>query len=121
MAEVESVVRGYVGLVRAGRMDDAVQLVDHPSTRHVLASLWRAVSQAIADPDDPIHCLEGGWEQDLSWLGEFDVMESVRWSETGSHVCTDVTYRGMITELELSFWVKSTASGWVVAGPATLW
>ena len=121
MADVESVVRGYVGLVRAGRVDDAVQLVDHSSIRHVLASLLRAAGEAVTDPDDAINCLGGGWEQDLSWLGEFDITEGVRWSETGSHLCADVTYRGMTTELELSFWVKPAASGWVVAGPATLW
>ncbi|SHM71089.1 hypothetical protein SAMN05443668_1011310 [Cryptosporangium aurantiacum] len=121
MADVESVVRGYVGLVRAGRVDDAVQLVDHSSARHVLASLWRAVAEAVTDPDDPLHCLRGGWEHDLSWLGEFDIAERVRWSETGSHLCADVTYRGVLTELELSFWVKPAASGWIVAGPATLW
>ncbi|XVU20914.1 hypothetical protein ACQPZJ_26980 [Actinoplanes sp. CA-054009] len=116
-AEVESVVRGYVGLVRAGRVADAARLVDHASTRHVLASLWRAA----ADAGDPIRSLEDGWQQDLSWLGEVDITEDIRWGETGSHLCVDVTYRGMVTELELSFWVKPTASGWVIAGPATLW
>ncbi|WP_229795836.1 hypothetical protein, partial [Actinoplanes campanulatus] len=88
---------------------------------HEYGGASRTVSEGITDPDDPIHCLGGGWEQDLSWLDGFDITESVRWSETGSHLCADVTYRGVITELELSFWVKPAASGWVVAGPATLW
>lgn len=121
MADVESAVRSYVDLMRAGRVDDAVQLVDHPSTKHVLASLWRTFAAAIADPDDPVHRLEDGWKQDFSWLGEFGIAEKVRWGETGSHLSVDVTYRGIITELELSFWLKPATSGWVVAGPATLW
>ncbi|WP_197725342.1 hypothetical protein [Actinoplanes sp. OR16] len=120
-ADAEAVVRGYVGLLRAGRVDDAAQLVDHSSARHVLSSVWRAASEAMTDPDDPIHRRADDWERDLSWLGDVDIARGVRWSETGTHLCADVTYRGVRTELELSFRVTPAAAGWVVAGPATLW
>ncbi|MFJ1550554.1 hypothetical protein ACIPEK_38335, partial [Streptomyces sp. NPDC088246] len=37
--DVEAVVRGYFSLVRAGRIPEAEQLIDHHPVRHVLKSL----------------------------------------------------------------------------------
>jgi hypothetical protein len=86
----------------------------------VLRSLWKGSVGASADEDEEIRGLAGEWERDLSWLGELDLGD-FSWGHTGSHVYVKITYRARTIEVALSFWVKQTDTGWVVAGPATLW
>jgi hypothetical protein len=119
--DVEAVVRCYFSLLRAGRIPEAEQLIDHYPVRHVLKSLWTGSVEANADGDE-----ESGspaapeWEQDLSWLGELDLAD-FRWGHTGSHVNVEITYRAQIIKVALGFWVKPTDTGWALAGPATYW
>jgi hypothetical protein len=119
--DVEAVVGRYFSLLRAGKIPEAEQLVDHSSVRHVLKSLW-AGSVGAGDEADEAGCSlaadEG--ERDLSWLRELD-LGGFHWGHTGSHVYVEVIYRAEIIEVSLGFWVKPTDAGWVVAGPSTLW
>ncbi|MFE5662921.1 hypothetical protein ACFQ7W_03155 [Streptomyces niveus] len=114
--EVEAVLRNYFGLLRAGRVSEAEQLVDHYPVRHVLKSLWTASVDASTDEE----FAAGEWERDLSWLGELDLAD-FSWSYTDSHVGIEIAYRARIVDVELSFWVKPTDAGWVLSGPATYW
>ncbi|WP_280423837.1 hypothetical protein [Nocardia carnea] len=118
--DVEAVVGRYFGLLRAGKIAEAEQLVDHVPVRHVLESLWKG--SVGAGPDDEADCrlAAGEWEQDLSWLGEL-VLGDFYWGHTGTHFYVEVIYQEQIIEVSLGFWVKLTDSGWVVAGPSTLW
>ncbi|MEU6356766.1 hypothetical protein ABZ896_46960 [Streptomyces sp. NPDC047072] len=113
-ADVEAVVRRYFGLLRAGRVSEAEQLIDHHPVRHVLKSLWAGYVEASrgSGADE--------WERDLSWLGELDLAE-FRWGDTGSHVYVGITCRARPIEVALGFWVKPVEAGWVLAGPSTLW
>ncbi|MFB7935627.1 hypothetical protein [Streptomyces sp. NPDC056049] len=120
-ADVEAVVRCYFGLLRAGRISEAEQLVDHSAVRHVLTSLWTGSVEAGADGEEAGTDSAGdGWEQDLSWLGDLDLAD-FHWGETGSHCSVEILYRARIIEVALSFWVKPVEAGWVIAGPGTLW
>ncbi|MFI1355272.1 hypothetical protein ACH4TV_17125 [Streptomyces sp. NPDC020898] len=114
--DVEAVVRRYFDLLRAGKIPEAEQLVDHPPVRHVLTSLWTgsagASSGASAGADE--------WEQSLSWLRELDLGDFL-WGDTGSHVYVEITHHAQTIEVGLSFWVRPTDAGWVVSGPSTLW
>ncbi|MER6581398.1 hypothetical protein [Nonomuraea sp. NPDC001023] len=119
--DVEAVVRRYFGLLRAGRIAEAEQLVDHSSIRHVLRALWTGSAGADADAEEADRGPAAGEEErDLSWLGELD-LGGIRWGHTDSHVCAEVTYRARTIEVSLGFWVKPTDAGWVLAGPSTLW
>ncbi|WP_329145942.1 hypothetical protein OG275_16390 [Streptomyces niveus] len=114
--DVEAVLRNYFSLLRAGRISEAGQLVDHCPVRHVLKSLWTASVDAGTDED----FAADEWERDLSWLGEL-ALSDLRWSYTDSHVSIEISYRARILEVELSFWVKPTDAGWILSGPATYW
>ncbi|MDX3568030.1 hypothetical protein [Streptomyces sp. ID05-47C] len=120
--DVEAVVRRYFGLLRAGRIPEAEQLVDHTAVRHVLKALWTGSVGAGSDADEascgPAPATE--WERDLSWLRELD-LASFHWGHTGSHLYVEIAYRARIIEVSLGFWVKPTDAGWVVSGPSTLW
>lgn len=118
-ADVEAVVRRYCSLLRAGRIPEAEQLIDHYPVRHVLTSLWLGSVGASADEESGSPA-SAAWEQDLSWLGELDLAD-FSWGHTGSHVDAAITYRGQIIEVALGFWVKPTDTGWVLTGPATYW
>jgi hypothetical protein len=111
--EVESTIRQYFGLLRAGNLPGAAQLLDATDVRHVVKALWAGSAGAAADA--------GLWERDLSWLGELRIADDFVWGGTGSHVRVEVIRSGQTLDVELSFWVKPTGDGWVVAGPATLW
>jgi hypothetical protein len=120
-ADVEAVVRRYVGLLRAGRVPEAEQIIDHSPVRHVLKSLWSGSVEAAADRGEAgISPADGEWEQDLSWLGELE-LASFRWGHTGSHVSVEITCRAQVIEVALGFWVRHTDAGWVITGPATYW
>ncbi|MEV8329709.1 hypothetical protein [Streptomyces niveus] len=115
-ADVEAVLRTYFSLLRAGRISEAGQLVDHYPVRHVLKSLWTA--SVAASTDEEFAADE--WERDLSWLGELELSD-FGWSYTDSHVGIKIAYLARIVDVELSFWVKPTDAGWVLSGPATYW
>ncbi|MDT0487246.1 MULTISPECIES: hypothetical protein [Streptomyces] len=119
--DVEAVVCRYFSLLRAGKVPEAEQLVDHSSVRHVLKSLWAGSVGASADAEEA-SCSPAAdaWERDLSWLCELDLGD-FNWGHTGSHFYAEVTYRGQVIEVSLGFWIKPTDAGWVVAGPSTLW
>jgi hypothetical protein len=120
-ADVEAVVRRCFGLLRAGSIPEAEQLIDHHPVRHVLKSLWTGSVEARADGDEGSrNPAADEWEQDLSWLGELDLAD-FHWDDTGSHVYVEITCRAQMIEVALSFWVRSVDAGWVVTGPATLW
>ncbi|MGW6534797.1 hypothetical protein ACWGBV_00990 [Streptomyces sp. NPDC055051] len=131
-ADVEAVVRCYFGLLRAGRISEAEQLVDHSAVRHVLTALWTGSVDAGADGEEagtnPAAGREeagtdpaaDGWERDLSWLGDLDLAD-FHWGETGSHCYVEISCRARIIEVALSFWIKPVEAGWVIAGPGTLW
>ncbi|MFG2173560.1 hypothetical protein ACGFMO_19685 [Streptomyces niveus] len=114
--DVEAVLRDYFTLLRAGRISEAEQLVDHYPVRHVLKSLWTASVAASTDAE----FAAAEWERDLSWLGELD-LSHFSWSYTDSHVSIKIAYRARTVDVELSFWVKPTDAGWVLSGPATYW
>ncbi|WP_371664622.1 hypothetical protein [Streptomyces sp. NBC_00280] len=119
--DVEAAVRDYFSLLRAGRIPEAEQLIDHHPVRHVLKSLWTGSVEASADEAGAIGSPAADeWEQDLSWLGELDLAD-FHWGDTGSHVNVEITYRAQIIEVTLGFWVRLTDPGWVVTGPATYW
>ncbi len=118
--DVEAVVSRYFSLLRAGKIPEAEQLVDHTPVRHVLKSLWSGSVGASADDEADRRLAAGEWEQDLSWLAELDPGD-FHWGPTGSHVNVEIIYRAQIIAVSLSFWVKPTDAGWVVAGPSTLW
>ncbi|MDX3638114.1 hypothetical protein [Streptomyces sp. MB09-02B] len=119
--DVEAVVRRYFGLLRAGRIPEAEQLIDHHPVRHVLKSLWTAsVEAGTAEDEASSSPAADEWEQDLSWLGELNLAD-FRWGHTGSHVHVEITYRAQVIEVALGFWVRPTDAGWVVTGPATYW
>ncbi|MEU9917362.1 hypothetical protein [Streptomyces sp. NPDC051001] len=113
-ADAEVVVRRYFSLLRAGRIPEVEQLIDHYPVRHVLKSLWTGSVEASGNT------AADEWMQDLSWLGELDLAD-FHWGHTGSHVNVEITYRGQVVEVTLGFWVRPTDAGWVVAGPATYW
>ncbi|PJN28048.1 hypothetical protein [Kitasatospora sp. CB02891] len=119
--DVEAEVRRYFGLLRAGRIPEAEQLVEHPPVRHVLKSLRAASVGAGPDADGagggPA---DGEWEQDLSWLGELE-LAGFHWGPAGSHFYVEVAHRARTLEVALGFWVKPVDAGWVVGGPSTLW
>ncbi|MGN9821684.1 hypothetical protein ACTMUQ_41045 [Streptomyces sp. SD11] len=120
-ADVEAVVRCYFSLLRAGRIPEAEQLIDHHSVRHVLKSLWTGSIEASADEDEASrNPAADEWEQDLSWLGELNLAD-FHWGDTGSHFYVEITYRAQIIEVALSFWVKPVDANWIIAGPGTLW
>ncbi|MET9956535.1 hypothetical protein ABZ135_33990 [Streptomyces sp. NPDC006339] len=120
-ADVEAVVRRYFRLLRAGRIPQAEQLIDHGPVRHVLKSLWAGSVEASAEGDRASSSpVADEWERDLAWLGELDLAD-FHWGDTGTHCYVEITYRAQIIEVALSFWVKPVAAGWVIAGPATLW
>ncbi|MFJ7279419.1 hypothetical protein [Kitasatospora sp. NPDC098663] len=126
-ADVEAVVRRYFSLLRAGRIPEAEELVDHTSVRHVLKSLWAGSVKANADEkrnqgegEVSANPAADAWEQDLSWLRELDLAD-FHWGHEGTGFYVEITYRAQIIEVSLSFWVKPTDAGWVLAGPATLW
>ncbi|MFF3006502.1 hypothetical protein ACFVTF_27290 [Kitasatospora sp. NPDC057940] len=128
-ADVEAVVRRYFSLLRAGRIPEAEELVDHTSVRHVLKSLWTGSVKANADADENENADENeasaspatdAWERDSSWLRELDLAD-FHWGHEGTGFYVEFTYRARIIEVSLSFWVKPTDAGWVLAGPATLW
>ncbi|WP_432087393.1 hypothetical protein [Streptomyces sp. bgisy095] len=120
-ADVEAVVRCYFSLLRAGRILEAEQLIDHGPVRHVLKSLWAGSVEASADGGEASRSPAADeWEQDLSWLGELDLAD-FHWGEPGSHFYVEITYRAQMIEVALSFWVKPVDAGWVIAGPGTLW
>ncbi|MFJ9949805.1 hypothetical protein [Kitasatospora sp. NPDC091207] len=144
-ADVEAAVRRYFDLLRAGRIPEAEQIVEHTRVRHVLKSLWSGSVGAAADTDveadgdanpdadpdpdrDPDAQADGArrsragdaWERDLSWLGALDLGD-FSWGHTGSHFYVEVTYRARTMEVALGFWVKPVDAGWVLAGPSTLW
>ncbi|MFF1909451.1 hypothetical protein [Kitasatospora sp. NPDC058218] len=119
--DVEAVVRRYFSLLRAGRIPEAEQLVQHSSVRHVLESLWAGSVGASAEADETSGSRAADeWERDLSWLGELDLGDFA-WGHTDSNHYVEVTYRGRTIEVALGFWVKPTDAGWVLAGPSTLW
>lgn len=99
-------------------MVEAGQLIEGGSVRHVLHSLWTGSVAAVGEGDEVGAAVVG--DGDTSWLGELD-LAGFRWGDTGSHVSVEVTCRGRVIEVELSFWAKPVDAGWVVAGPATLW
>ncbi|MFF8809919.1 hypothetical protein [Streptomyces omiyaensis] len=120
-ADVEAVVRRYFSLLRAGRIPEAEQLIDHGPTRHVLKSLWTGSVGASAEGDGASgNPAADEWEQDLSWLGDLDPADFHR-GETGSHFYVEIAYRTRVIEVALSFWVKPVDAGWIIAGPGTLW
>ncbi|MEU0403696.1 hypothetical protein ABZ318_26375 [Streptomyces sp. NPDC006197] len=120
-ADVEAVVRCYFSLLRAGRIPEAEQLIDHSPVRHVLKSLWTGSVEASADGDEVSRSPAADErEQDLAWLRELDLAD-FHWGDTGSHFYVEITYRAQIIEVALSFWVKPADAGWVIAGPGTLW
>ena len=108
--EVEAVVRRYFDLLRTEQVAEAEQLVDHTPVRHVLKSLRTGSVGASGE----------AWDGDLSWLGDLNLGD-FHWGDSGSHVDVEVIYRAQIIEVSLGFWVKLTDTGWVVAGPSTLW
>ncbi len=119
--DVEAVVRDYFDLLRAGRIPEAEQSVDHHPVRHVLKALWTGSVEASAGEDGT----SGGpppddWERDLSWLGDLDLAD-FHWGATGSGFYVELTCRGRIIEVALGFWVRPTDAGWVLTGPATYW
>lgn len=119
--DVEAVVRGYFGLLRAGRVPEAEQLIDHHPVRHVLKSLWAGSVEASADEDEASGSPAADeWEQDLSWLGELDLAD-FHWGHTSSNVYVEITCRAQVIEVALSFWIRPTDAGWVLTGPSTLW
>ncbi|MFE2725580.1 hypothetical protein [Kitasatospora sp. NPDC059327] len=143
--DVEAAVRRYFGLLRAGRIPEAERIVEHAPVRHVLKSLWsgsvgaeaeadtdaEANADADAEPDtqpdmDADASRSSGsragaaWERDLSWLGALDLGD-FRWGHTGSNLYVHVTYRARTMDVALGFWVKPVDTGWVLAGPSTLW
>lgn len=119
--DVEAVVRRYFGLLRAGKVPEAKQLVEHTSIRHVLKALWTGSVGANAY-DDEVSCSPAAdrWEQDLSWLRELDLGDFI-WGHTDSSFYVKVTYQAQVIEVSLGFWVKQTDAGWVLSGPSTLW
>ncbi len=120
-ADVEAVVHCYFGLLRAGRIPQAEQLLDHGPVRHVLKSLWSGSVEANAGGGEARRGpAADAWERDLSWLGEL-ALADFHWGDTGSHVYVEIAYRAQIVEVALSFWVKPVDAGWVISGPATLW
>lgn len=119
-ADVEAVVRRYFNLLRAGRIPEADQLIDHHPVHHVLKSLWTGSVEASADGDEAGSPPVDGWEQDLSWLGELNLAD-FHWGHTGSHVYVEITYHAQIIEVALGFRVRPTDTGWVITGPATYW
>ncbi|MFE5908224.1 hypothetical protein ACFQ6B_03915 [Streptomyces wedmorensis] len=120
-ADVEAVARRYFSLLRAGRIPEAEQLIDHSPVRHVLKSLWTGSVEASADGDEASRSPAADeWEQDLSWLGELNLAD-FHWGDTGSHFYVEITYRAQVIEVALSFWVKPVDASWVIAGPGTLW
>lgn len=119
--DVEAVVRRYFGLLRAGKIPEVEQLIDHYPVRNVLKSLWTGSVEASADEDEASGSPAADeWEQDLSWLRELDLAD-FHWDPTGSHTYVEITYRAQMIEVALGFRVKPTDAGWVVAGPATYW
>ncbi|RSN61575.1 hypothetical protein DMH01_18725 [Amycolatopsis sp. WAC 04182] len=114
--DIEAVVRQYFGLVRAGNMPVAQKLLDHPPARHVLKALWSGSVGANTEGDPA----PGEWEHDTAWLDELG-LGSCAWSESGSHLYVEITYRERVMDVALGFWVKPVDGGWVVSGPATLW
>lgn len=119
--DVEAVIRRYFSLLRAGKIPEAEQLVDHTPVRHVLKSLWAgSVGASTGADEESCGPAADEWEQNLSWLRELDLGD-FGWGHTGSHVSSDVTYRAQTIEVSLGFWVKPADAGWVVAGPSTLW
>ncbi|MEV7358410.1 hypothetical protein [Kitasatospora sp. NPDC091276] len=120
-ADVEAVFCRYFSLLRAGRIPEAEELVDHTSVRHVLRSLWAGSIEANADDDEASGSpAVDEWEQDLSWLRELDLAD-FHWGHEGTGFYVEIAYRARIIEVSLSFWVKPTDAGWVLSGPATLW
>ena len=119
--DVEGIVRRYFRLLRAGKVLEAERLVDHPSVRHVLKSLWTGSVGASGDAGESDSSPAADvWERDLSWLGELELGD-FHWGHTDSGFYVEVTHRGQVIEVSLGFWVKSTDAGWVAAGPSTLW
>ncbi|MGV9340239.1 hypothetical protein [Streptomyces sp. NPDC003688] len=120
-ADVEAVVRRHFSLLRAGRIPEAEQLIDHHPVRHVLKSLWTgSVEASVGGAETSRSPAADEWEQDLSWLGELNLAD-FRWGHTGSHVYVEITYRAQIIEVALGFQVRLADAGWVITGPAMYW
>lgn len=118
--DVEAVVDQYFGLLRAGKISEAEQLVDHTPVRHVLDRLWAASVGASADDEASRRLDADEWGNNSSWLGELELGDFA-WGPTGTHCYVEVIYRAQVVEMSLGFWVKPTDAGWIVAGPSTLW
>ncbi|WP_405021156.1 hypothetical protein OHV05_33935 [Kitasatospora sp. NBC_00070] len=120
-SEVEAVVRHYFDLLRAGRIPEAEQLVDHAPVRHVLRSLWDGSVEANTDEDEASSSpAADAWAQDLSWLAELELAD-FHWGHSGTNFYVEISYRTQIIEVSLNFRVKPVDAGWVLSGPATLW
>ncbi|MFE6225511.1 hypothetical protein [Streptomyces sp. NPDC057854] len=119
--DVEAAVHRYFDLLRAGRIPEAEQLIDHHAMRHVFKALWTGSVEASAEGKEADGSpAADAWEQDLSWLAELRPAD-FHWGDTGSSVYVEITYRAQLIEVALSFWVKPVDTGWVLTGPATLW
>jgi hypothetical protein len=75
--DVEAIVCRHFNLLRAGKIPEAEQLVDHLPVRHVLKSLWAGSVGANADADEascsPAQTIEvslGFWVKptDAGWV-----------------------------------------------------
>lgn len=118
-ADVEAVVDGYFALLRAAKLEELEQLVEEHGTAHVLKALWS--ESAGVGPDRDRRKAAGEWKEDLSWLGEL-ARADITWSINGGvSPYVEISYRGRILDVALSFHVREHDTGWVLAGPATLW
>jgi len=87
----------------------------------VLKSLWAGAVAVTAEGDGASRSSAADeWEQDLSWLGELGLAD-FHWGDTGSHVYVGITHGAQVIEVALGFWVKPVDTGWIIAGPSTLW
>ena len=119
--DAEAVVCHYFDLLRAGKLPEAEQLVDHTSLRHVLKSLWTGSAGADATEDEVSRGIAAdAWEQDLSWLSELHLGD-FNWGHTDIQFYVEITHHARTIDVSLGFWVKPTDAGWVVSGPSTLW
>ncbi|MET8829545.1 hypothetical protein ABZX40_26640 [Streptomyces sp. NPDC004610] len=121
-ADVEALVHRYFGLLRAGSLAEAEQLIDDASMRHVLKALWKGSLGASAEADERAWNLSatGGREQDLSWLLEL-TLGDFHWGQAGGSFYVEVVHDSRVMEVSLGFWVKPLDTGWVLSGPSTLW
>ncbi|MEV7284974.1 hypothetical protein AB0O01_10520 [Streptomyces sp. NPDC093252] len=130
-ADVEALIHRYFDLLRAGQLTEAAQLVDHASNRHVLTALWKGsvgvnaeadgTTWTLSLTDDHDHDHDQNHDLHLSWLREL-TLGPFHWGHTGhDHVYVEIVHDSRIIEVSLGFWVKPVDTGWVLAGPSTLW